>query len=57
MSEWAWPQYTYFTLVILNFIIVAIMHGKPKTGNFNVLASSASMAFVIYILYAGGFFK
>ena len=51
-----WPQAVFLTLYVLGMIAAAVLHGKPKGGNHNFWAQTASSALGFAILYAGGFF-
>lgn len=52
-----WPQLTILTIALLGLGIAAGKHGQPETGKHNFFLTLFSNAIVIWLLYAGGFFK
>ena len=57
MYNWEWPQYAIAALYALSIVLTAAMHGRPKDGNHNVLATIVASAIGAWILYAGGFWS
>jgi hypothetical protein len=51
------PQLIFVALVVLSLVIVATMHGKPKTGKHNIFVDLLSAGISFALLYWGGFFK
>ena len=51
------PQIILLSLVALNLLATAYLHGKPRTGNFNIFGALVNAGILIWILVAGGFFK
>lgn len=51
-----WPQVTYVGLIALSLGITLAQHGKPRTGNFNVVHSLIGASITTGVVYAGGFF-
>jgi len=51
------PQIILLVLLGLNLLANAYMHGKPKTGNYNLLNAFINAGIIIWLLVAGGFFK
>lgn len=51
-----WPQYLVITLHVINFFMVAYLHGKPKTEPWDIRTTICSSMISIWILWMGGFF-
>lgn len=51
------PQIIVIILSALNALTIAYMHGKPKTGEYNIFSYLVSLAVTYWILIAGGFFN
>lgn len=57
-ENWHWPQYIMASLAMINLLLSANMHGKPRTGTFNFFASlTGVILFTGFVLYSGGFWK
>lgn len=54
-SLWEWPQYLYATMIAINIIANAILHGQECTGEYNVLSTIISAGIIAWILHMGGF--
>jgi len=52
-----WPQVTIIAVYALSLGICLAMHGKPRTGNYNVGHAVIGSALVLVPLYFGGFFS
>jgi len=50
-----WPQITMIVLYAINILVSAALHGMPKTGKNNVLATIIGTGLGVWILYEGGF--
>ena len=51
------PQIILLSLVALNLLANAYLHGKPRTGNYNLFLGLLNAGILIWILVAGGFFE
>lgn len=54
---WGWPQYTALTLTFLSVVVTGYLHGKERSGEFNVGQAILSAGVWLFILYCGGFFN
>lgn len=52
-----WPQVTFIALMALSVGVTLALHGKPRTGNHNVVAALIGAGITTGIVYAGGFFS
>jgi len=52
-----WPQITYIVLFCIGVGMELERHGKPKEGHYNVWSALLGGLFVLWLLYAGGFFS
>jgi hypothetical protein len=50
------PQIILIVLLSIGLLVNAYMHGKPKSGTYNLFKSLMHTAIMIWILIAGGFF-
>jgi hypothetical protein len=50
------PQIIILSLMSLNWLLTAHLHGKPKTGNYNIFITIVGNLINLAILYWGGFF-
>lgn len=57
INNWLWPQWTVIVLWGVGLLLEAAVHGKKKTGNFNILTGIIRTGLSFWIFYAGGFFK
>lgn len=57
INNWGWPQFVYAALLVLGIGLEMGRNGKPKTGNHDLVSSILATAFIVSILYYGGFFK
>ena len=51
------PQIILVIMYAISIIIIATQHGKPKEGNYNVIASLVSTGIMFGLLIWGGFFS
>ncbi len=51
------PQIIYLVLMGINLLASSYMHGKERTGKYNVFVTLIVAALVIGLLYWGGFFS
>ena len=56
-SSWGWPQWVATATTFISLMLVATMHGAPRSGNYNVFASMISAGATYFILICGGFFS
>lgn len=54
-AAWAWPQWTFFILMLLTLIGHASNHGKERP-NYNGFIALINFGLMMFILIAGGFF-
>lgn len=54
--EMHWQQWTIVIGWALSILLSAALHGKPRTGNYDVLTVIISAAISFWILYSAGFF-
>lgn len=52
MSNWGWPQFVYFRLIVLN----ALKEGTPR-GNYNLAEAFLSGIVAYWLLHMGGFWN
>ncbi len=50
------PQIIYIIMILISLVVSGYMHGKEKTGKYNVFIELLFMALRIGLLYWGGFF-
>ena len=50
------PQIILLTLLGIQLLITAYLHGKPRDGKHNVFVKLIDAGILIWILVAGGFF-
>ena len=50
------PQIILLTLLGIQLLVNAHLHGKPRTGNYSFLQAVFNAAILIWILVSGGFF-
>jgi hypothetical protein len=50
------PQIILIVLLGIGLLINAYMHGKPRTGKFNIFYALVNTSITLWILIAGGFF-
>ena len=50
------PQIILLTLLGIQLLITAYMHGKERTGTHNIFMRIVDAGLLIWILIAGGFF-
>ena len=50
------PQIILLVLLGLNLLATAYLHGKPRTGNYNLLTALINAGIIIWLLVSGGFF-
>ena len=50
------PQIILIVLLGIRLLANAYMHGKPRSGTYNLFASLVDAGLMIWILIAGGFF-
>ena len=50
------PQIILLVLLGLNLLATAYLHGKPRTGNFNIFGALVNAGILIWLLVSGGFF-
>ena len=50
------PQIILIVLLGISLLVNAYLHGKPKTGKFNIFYKLVDAGIIIWILIAGGFF-
>ena len=50
------PQIILLSLLGLQLLLTAYLHGKPKDGKHNIFVRLIDGAILIWILVAGGFF-
>lgn len=51
------PQIIVCVLLGLDIVLTALVHGRKKTGEYNVLTTIIANAITISLLYWGGFFN
>ena len=56
MEHYGWEQYVWLFIYFINLSVAGLMHGKPRTGewNFHVAMVAALISFIL--LRSGGFF-
>lgn len=55
MATWAWPQWCYAIVFVLNLSFGAVLHGQPKTGQHSFPVSLVGAGIGFGLLLAGGF--
>jgi hypothetical protein len=50
------PQIILLTLLGIQLLLTAYMHGKERTGTHNIFFRIIDSAILLWILFAGGFF-
>ena len=50
------PQIIYLSITLLNLLITAYMHGKPRTDKYNIFVTILSTTVGLMLLTLGGFF-
>jgi hypothetical protein len=50
------PQIILLTLLGIELLLTAYMHGRPRTSTYNIFMRIVDSAVLIWILIAGGFF-
>ncbi len=55
IANWAWPQWTLASLLAVNLLLSAHLHGKPREPN-SFWTSIIGLGIILPILYFGGFF-
>jgi hypothetical protein len=50
------PQIILLVLLGFQLLMTAYMHGKPRTGEYNIFFGLINASILIWILIAGGFF-
>lgn len=55
-NEMHWPQITYLVLLSLSLGISMSEHDKPRKGKENFPLRAVMGAFVVWLLFKGGFF-
>jgi hypothetical protein len=56
-AAWGWPQWAMLSLEVGSVVASGVLHGRPKTGHYNVGIAFAGAAIGLFILVAGGFFR
>ena len=51
------PQILLIIIYAISILIIATQHGKPKEGNYNVIASLVATGITFSLLIWGGFFS
>lgn len=51
-----WPQITVLTLMGLNLLAGAYLHGKERKGEYNFWPSAIGVVLMVFLLIQGGFF-
>lgn len=51
-----WPQGIYLALIIMDLVLMAYKHGKPRK-NYSIWEYVVSAAIVLTLLFWGGFFS
>lgn len=51
-----WPQITYLSMVGITLLCYAILDGEPRTGTHKFGLQVLGAAFVLWLLWEGGFF-
>jgi hypothetical protein len=51
------PQIIFVSIIGINLLCTAYLHGKPKDGKYSFWSSLSSAAILIGLLMWGGFFK
>ena len=52
-----WPEGIWLGLTLGGLLLVANLHGKPKTGKWDIFVTIINSVIMFGILYWGGFFK
>lgn len=55
IANWAWPQWTFVSLVAVNLLLAAHLHGKPREPH-SFFVQLVALASWLPLLYFGGFF-
>jgi len=50
------PQIILLVILGLNLLATAYLHGKPRTGKFNIFGALGNVGILIWLLVSGGFF-
>ena len=50
------PQIILLVIMGLNLLASAYLHGKPRTGKFNIFGALVNAGILIWLLVSGGFF-
>ena len=50
------PQIILLVILGLNLLATAYLHGKPRTGNFNIFGALVNAGILRWLLVSGGFF-
>jgi hypothetical protein len=57
-ENWQWPQYLIASMTVINLLLAAHFHGKPREGKHNFFLAMASTVLLTgFVLYSGGFWK
>lgn len=51
------PQIIYIIAFVIDLVTTAVVHGRPKEGKYNFIATLLGWAINIAILRWGGFFS
>lgn len=51
------PQIIFLSLVLIGLMLNSFMHGKDKTGKYNVFYHLIANLITLSLLYYGGFFN
>jgi len=51
-----WPQITLLVIYLIKLIINIINEGEPRNEHFDTMNQIIRTAFVLFVLYWGGFF-
>jgi hypothetical protein len=57
VNAWGWPQWLWVTQVVIGLMIVSHLHGKPRTGEYNIALTLKVEAILLTALWQGGFFS
>lgn len=51
-----WPQYVYLALTFMGMGVCLVKDGERRDGKYSFWSSLLSSAFILWVLYVGGFF-
>lgn len=52
-----WPQGIYLSLMVVSLLVQGCVHGRPRTGTYDVIASLINAVVILWLLAWGGFFS